>query len=130
MTKEEYVRAANAICQDVDARAEAIAEPKNPDEFVASMNALIKVMDDGQAKLAKLTPPAEVKAEVGEKFLGPNARQAAALRTALPKLEAAARAQDQMTAMAAFGEAFQQMGQIATDQSAWAAGFGLTECAS
>lgn len=130
MTKAEYVAAANAICVDFEKKAEEIAEPESPSEFPAAIESILELMDQGNASLRALEAPPEHKAEIEGKFLKPNDQQAAALRAALPKIEAAAESDDAATATQAFAEAFNEVGEVAEDADKWATDFGLTECTS
>lgn len=129
MSKTEYVAAANAVCKRVLTEANAVTEPKNGAEFASATEQLLKLVDDGQRDLRALTPPAEDATEV-EKFLSENEQQAEVLRTALPKIKAAAEGGDEATAQAEFATAFTQFNEIAGKSEAWAKAYGLTECYS
>ncbi len=126
MTAEAYRAAADTICEVVDTKAKAIADPSSPTGFGAYITQFAAVAQDGVDGLSGLYPPADfeaahlrmikaqqavvtlMKSVAGEAGASPTAAEAAAL---VVKMQSSS-----------FTDA-------ATDIEAAAKEMGLTECA-
>lgn len=128
-TKEQWVSAVNKICLELEAATDDIGEPKTAQDFADATEDLVAAMEDAQAKVRAVPPPAEDAAEIEANFYGPNDQQTAALKAALPKIQAAAKKKDDQAAAAAFGAAFAEaFSQGAEEQSKWMGDYGLKDC--
>jgi hypothetical protein len=64
LTKEEYVRQADAICARFEKRLDALPEPKTIAEVGELAEAAKPIAEDGQAALRRLRPPLELQEDV------------------------------------------------------------------
>ena len=126
MTKAAYVAAVNKVCKDVLTASEGIVA-ETPEQYVAATKDYIKILEDGQARLRALEPPAEDRAKAQE-FVAANEQQVQLLRDLLPTIEGQAARGDKAAVEAEFGKAFERFTAIADQQAPWANAYGLTEC--
>jgi hypothetical protein len=63
LTKADWVTQANAICKDLNTRAEAIA-PKSEADLGPAITKMAQLSAEDITKLAALKPPAEIQADV------------------------------------------------------------------
>jgi hypothetical protein len=129
--KRTFVDAANKACREYSKQDEALPDPDpdSPDDYVPFMKAFIKIGDDLQAKLRALPVPPEDAAGV-EKYLDGNDQQAMVLKQALPKIEAAVRADDAEKAGELLDGALDKFNAISESQDPFARRYGLVDCAN
>jgi hypothetical protein len=128
LSRAAYVAAVNKVCVDVGTATDAVPEPKAAADYPTALNGIIGALEGGQRKLRALVPPAADQAAVESNLLALNDEQVAALRAALPKVQAAAGRGDKAGAEAAFNAGAEEFGKVAGRQEAWAKSFGLTDC--
>jgi hypothetical protein len=129
MSKDEFVRAANAICARVNGELDRVAEPKSATELPRALQNVIAVYEKAQHDLRALRPPAEDKAAVESNLLAVNDQQVRVLKDALPALQSAAAKGDQQAVEATFAKADRDATALAAKSKPWATSYGLTECA-
>ena len=128
-TKEAWVAGINKICLELEADTENIGEPKTAQDFADATNELVTAMEAANAKTRALAPPPADAAVIEANFYAPNDKQAAALKAAIPDIEAAAKKKDDQAAAAAFGAAFADaFDENAEEQSTWMEQYGLKDC--
>jgi prophage DNA circulation protein len=64
LSKEDYVRQADAICTTYEKRLDALPEPKTIDEVETLATKAKPIAEDGQAALRRLRPPVELEEDV------------------------------------------------------------------
>lgn len=127
LPKDEYVRQANAICKETNAKVEALAEPKTAAAYPAYVRQFVALAQDGQAKLRALRVPAADRPTVEALFLAVNDQQVKLLEDSLPALDAAAKT-SKAKAEAVLQPVFTRFGELAATQEAFAKPYGLTDC--
>ena len=127
--KAAFVKAANAACREYGADSDDLPDPEELAAYVPFMRDFIRIGDELQAKLRALpVPPADKKGIEG--YLNGNDEQARVLKEALPKIEAAARADDIDAADEALSVALDEFNRLSASQDPFARGYGLTDCAN
>ena len=89
LSREEFIRRADAICADYDRRLARLGNPADIAELGELAARAVPIAREGVAKLHALTPPAELERDV-DRWLARNDRNVANI----DKLGAAARAND------------------------------------
>jgi len=64
LSKEDYVRRADAICTAHEKRLDALAEPKTIEEVETLAERAKPIAEDGQAALRRLRPPLDLQEDV------------------------------------------------------------------
>jgi hypothetical protein len=119
LTKEEYIAQADAICQEADAKIDAVPEPQSTEELAEYGEQVVEIGQDQLDRLRALEPPQTDEGTINEAY--DLLEQQLAIATDLID---AAREDDleQVQELLAQGEQLNdQADQIAED-------YGLTEC--
>jgi hypothetical protein len=125
--KTDFIDGANTICRDFARRIDALGEPGALGELPGWLRGFVRVMDDLQVRFRALrSPPADAAAI--DRYLDGNDDQLAALRGAIPEVDAASRTGDENRADAAMTRAFTSFDQVAAQQDPFARGYGLIDC--
>jgi hypothetical protein len=61
LTREEFVSQADAICEEYEAKLDALGTPQNPDELADFADRALPIAEDGRAELGELRPPEELE---------------------------------------------------------------------
>ena len=64
LTKEEYVRRADAICAEYDRRLDALPDPENVPDVASLAEEAFPIVQEGIRKLRELRPPQELGPQV------------------------------------------------------------------
>ena len=128
LSKDEFVRQANAICKDTNSKTNAVAEPKRAADYPAAIRQIIGFGKEGQAKLRALRAPAADRATIESQFLALNDQQIQTLEAALPALDEAAKTGSMSKVEAAYTPAITKFGELAATQESFAKPYGLTDC--
>ncbi|HEV2892026.1 MAG TPA: hypothetical protein VGX28_16750 [Frankiaceae bacterium] len=127
LSKAEWVGKITAICDDVEAEADKIGEPKTAKDYAEAMATLVRIIDEANAEIRTLPPPAADAAALEANFMGPNEKQEETFRAALPELQSAAQSEDTAAAEKAFGDAISTT--TPTDaQASFLRQYGLGDC--
>ena len=121
LSKEDYVKRADAVCAAFDHRLEELSEPKTIEQVVTLADQAKPVAEDGLAELRKLRPPTELQEDV-DAWLALNQENA----DAIDDLREAAAASDEAGAQAVSKRAVENERKA----DALAKRIGLEECAA
>jgi hypothetical protein len=124
-----WVAAANAICADVAQRTDSLAEPKQGLDYADFLQALLRAVESGQARLRALVPPPADKAVIESNLLAPNDAQIRELRNGTSSVLSLSESAHPDEAKQAYDGVLRQFQQVAQGQEAWERSFGLTACA-
>lgn len=127
LSKDEYVRQANAICKEANAKIENLPEPKTGAEYPPAIRQIIAAGKEGTAKLRALRAPAADRAALESQFLAINEQQVKLLEDAMPALESAAKT-SKAKAEEVLEPVFTKFGELGQTQSTFAKPYGLTDC--
>jgi hypothetical protein len=125
--KAAFVRDFNAICREAERRVNALDEPTSIYDVPPWLRGFISIIDDLQGELRALVPP-PADAEDVDTYLDGNDEQIAAVKAALPEVEAGAREDDAERVESALDEAFTTFDRIAAQQEPFVQRYGLTDC--
>jgi len=121
LSKEDYVKRADAVCAAFDHRLEELPEPKTIEQVVTLADQAKPVAEDGLAELRKLRPPTELQEDV-DAWLALNQENV----DAIDDLREAAAASDEAGAQAVSKRAVENERKA----DALAKRIGLEECAA
>ncbi len=127
LTKEEFVAAADAVCADVHAKADALTAAIDSASLQSVQDTWAQAVADataGNAELQAITPPADL-ATGYQAFLDAHAASQANGEALLVDIKAATTVDDATAAV----EANTDIDTLATTGKEAAAAVGLTECA-
>jgi protein-tyrosine-phosphatase len=121
LTKEEYIAQADAICQEADAKIDAVPEPQSTEELAEYGEQVVEVGQEQLDRLRALRPPQADETTINEAY--DLIEQQLAIANDL--VDAAREGElEQVQELLAQGEQLNdQADQIAAD-------YGLTECGS
>jgi hypothetical protein len=66
LSREEYVRRADAVCREYDKRLNELGQPSSIEELAALADEALPVAEEGVGKLRELEPPESLERRVGE----------------------------------------------------------------
>jgi hypothetical protein len=121
LSKEDYVKRADAVCAAFDHRLDELPEPKTIEQVVTLADQAKPVAEDGLAELRKLRPPTELQEDV-DAWLALNQENV----DAIDDLREAAAASDEAGAQAVSKRAVENERKA----DALAKRIGLEECAA
>ena len=127
LTKEEFVAAADAVCADVHAKADALMAAIDSASLQSVQDTWTQAVADataGNAELQAITPPADLATDY-QAFLDAHAASQANGEALLVDIKAATTVDDATAAV----EANTDIDTLATTGKEAAAAVGLTECA-
>jgi hypothetical protein len=100
LSREEFVAQADAICQEYEAKLNALGTPQSAEDLQEFADESVPIAEEGQGKLEDLTPPAELQ-DVYDEWLAQGDKAVDIVQ----RLEAAASENDQQEIQAIAAEA-------------------------
>jgi hypothetical protein len=68
LTKEEYIKEADAICADANQQINALGEPQDLEQLAAMSEQAVTIAQQQLAKLRALVPPEEIEEQVNRAY--------------------------------------------------------------
>jgi len=124
LSKADYVKQADAICTTATTTLQGLTAPKNAAELGPYLTRSVGTAKTATDALDRLPAPAADAADLKAKFTGPLAGQVAAVQKLIPQYEAAAKAPDPKTALAAVPRP-----DIPRPDTAYVTSYGMPGCA-
>jgi hypothetical protein len=93
-SKADYVRDAEKICAEANAKQKALTTPTSLPALAPYVSRVVAIADEATTKLAALSPPDKDKAELQAKVLGPLESQLKDGHAYADKVAAASKAND------------------------------------
>jgi hypothetical protein len=61
LSQEDFVAQADAICEEYEAKLDALGTPQSQEDLAEFAEKSVPIAEEGQGKLAELTPPADLQ---------------------------------------------------------------------
>lgn len=130
LPKDEFIRQANAICADMNAKVEALPVPRRASDYTTFFRQGATIFRDAVARLRALRAPAADRARLEAELYTLADQQVGVIERSIPTIEQAvasgseSRVEQAVTAAVNEGETFSDKADT------FSASYGLTECVS
>jgi hypothetical protein len=123
-SRADYVRAAEKICAEANAKQKALTTPTSLPALAPYVSRVVAIADEATTRLAALSPPVKDRADLQAKVLGPLQSQLADGHVYADKVAAASKANDLKT----LGELLTNAPTATRADLRFMKSYGFTEC--